>query len=184
MARSALKCEKNEKLNKEKAKKAMLQNNMDGARIYGQNAIREKTTALNCLRISSRIDGVASRLESAIRMKQVTSSMTGVVKGMGKAMKSMDVEKISKTMDEFEKQFEDMDVISGAMEGAMTNSSATSTPEGEVDNLLQMIADENGMELASELGDAGKVGTTVPKVNEPEQKEGDDLQARLAALRR
>ena len=36
-----------------------------------QNAIREKTQALNYLRLSSRIDAVAARLESAIRMKQV-----------------------------------------------------------------------------------------------------------------
>lgn len=54
--------------------------------------------------MSSRIDAVSSRLETAIRMKTVTKSMTGVVAGMGHAMKSMDVEKISKTMDNFEKQ--------------------------------------------------------------------------------
>ena len=140
MARSALKCEKNEKSAKAKLKKALTQQNIEGARIYGQNAIREQNQALNCLRMSSRIDAVASRLESAIRMKSVTSSMTGVVKGMGKAMKSMDVEKISKTMDDFEKQFEDMDVKSGVMESAMNSSAASSTPQEDVDRLIQMAA--------------------------------------------
>ena len=104
MSRSALKCEKNEKAALSKLKKAIEQGNMEGAKIYGQNAIREKNQALNCLRMSSRIDAVASRLETAIRTKAVTKSMTGVVAGMQSAMKSMDVEKISKTMDEFEKQ--------------------------------------------------------------------------------
>lgn len=37
-----------------------------------QNSIREKNQALNYLRLSSRIDAVAARLESAIRMKQVS----------------------------------------------------------------------------------------------------------------
>lgn len=45
---------------------------MEGARIYAQNAIREKNQSLNYLRLSSRIDGVASRVEQAIRMRTVT----------------------------------------------------------------------------------------------------------------
>tara|TARA_B110000305_G_C19260206_1_gene549137 strand:+ start:22 stop:636 length:615 start_codon:yes stop_codon:yes gene_type:complete len=184
MARSALKCEKNEKSAKAKLKKALTQQNIEGARIYGQNAIREQNQALNCLRMSSRIDAVASRLESAIRMKSVTSSMTGVVKGMGKAMKSMDVEKISKTMDDFEKQFEDMDVKSGVMESAMNSSAASSTPQEDVDRLIQMVADENGLELAGALDESGQVGNSVPAVATPTEAKGDDLQDRLAALRR
>lgn len=59
-----------------------------------QNAIREKTQALNYLRLSSRIDAVAARLESAIRMKQVTGAMAGIVTGMDTALKDMDVEKV------------------------------------------------------------------------------------------
>lgn len=50
---------------------AMEQGNMEGARIYAQNAIREKNQSLNYLRLSSRIDGVASRVEGAIRMRTV-----------------------------------------------------------------------------------------------------------------
>ena len=42
MSRSALKCEKNEKAALSKLKKAIEQGNMEGAKIYGQNAIREK----------------------------------------------------------------------------------------------------------------------------------------------
>ena len=44
---------------------------MEGAKIYAQNVIREKNQALNFLRLSSRIDAVASRLETAIRMQDV-----------------------------------------------------------------------------------------------------------------
>lgn len=69
--RSALKCNKNEAGAKAKLREAIKAGNIEGARIYGQNAIREKNQALNCLRLSSRIDAVASRLETAIRMKQV-----------------------------------------------------------------------------------------------------------------
>lgn len=69
--RGALKCTKNENAAKAKLREAIKAGNIEGARIYGQNAIREKNQALNCLRLSSRIDAVASRLDTAIRMKQV-----------------------------------------------------------------------------------------------------------------
>ena len=39
--------------------------NHDGARIYAQNAIRAKTTCNSYLRLSSRVESVASRLEQS-----------------------------------------------------------------------------------------------------------------------
>jgi charged multivesicular body protein 1 len=113
MARSARKCDKNMAIQKEKLKKAIEQGNMEGAKIYAQNVIREKNQSLNFLKLGSRIDAVASRLETAIRMQQVNKTMQMTVKGMSNAMKNMQVEQIASTMQEFEKQFEDMDVRSG-----------------------------------------------------------------------
>tara|TARA_B110000208_G_scaffold58060_1_gene76042 strand:- start:501 stop:728 length:228 start_codon:yes stop_codon:yes gene_type:complete len=59
LVRSSKKCEKNEKTQRKKIKKAIEQGNMEGARIYATNAIREKKQALNFLKLSSRIDGVS-----------------------------------------------------------------------------------------------------------------------------
>lgn len=74
--RGATKCNKLENEAKAKLRDAIKAGNVEGARIYAQNAIREKNNALNCLRLSSRIDAVASRLETAIRMKQVSEYLT------------------------------------------------------------------------------------------------------------
>ena len=103
-----------------------------------QNVIREKNQALNFLRLGSRIDAVSARLETAIRMQDVSKAMGQTVKGMSHAMKSMEPEKIAKTMEEFEKQFEDMDVRSGYMEDTMESTTAMSTPPEQVDNLIQV----------------------------------------------
>ncbi len=73
---------------------ALQQGNNDGARIYAANAIRKKSEALNLLRLSSRIDAVASRVETAVTMRQVTGNMTSVVRGMDKAMESMNLERV------------------------------------------------------------------------------------------
>ena len=182
---SARKCEKNANVQKAKLKKAIEQQNKEGAQIYAQNAIREKNQGLNFLRMASRIDAVASRLETAIRMQQVSKTMSQTVAGMSNAMKSMDVEKITYTMEEFEKQFADMDVKSGYMEGAMEASTAMSTPPDQVDKLIQQCADEAGLNAAQLLDGLGDVGTHVPNKEKEEQaKKEDDLEQRLAALRR
>jgi len=68
--------------------------NQEGAQIYAQNAIRKKTEGLNLLRLASRIDAVASRVETAVTMRSVTNSMGSVVKGMDKAMESMNLERV------------------------------------------------------------------------------------------
>jgi hypothetical protein len=46
-------------------------------------------------------------------LQQVSKLMGTTVKSMSSAMKGMEVEQIAKTMTEFERQFEDMDVRSG-----------------------------------------------------------------------
>jgi len=168
------------KTQKDKVKKAVQQGNHDGARIFAQNAIREKQQALNYLRLSSRLEGVSARLETAIRMNQVSSTMSGIVKGMDKALKSMDVETISKTMDAFEKQFEDMDVRTVYMEGAMESTTATTTPQEAVDELIQEVADEHGLKLGEQFDEMGTVSNKVP--TQPNEVKQNDLEARFANL--
>lgn len=45
---------------------------MEGARIYAENAIRKKNESLNYLRMAARVDAVASRVQSARMMKDVS----------------------------------------------------------------------------------------------------------------
>jgi charged multivesicular body protein 1 len=141
--------------------KAIKKGNREGAQIYAQNAIREKTQAMNYLRLSSRLDAVASRLETAIRTKQISASMGRVVSGMHSALASMDPVQISATMEDFEKQFETMEVVTMTMEQTMDMSTATTTPAEEVDSLIQMVADQNNLELGSEFDSVAAPKTKV-----------------------
>ena len=58
--------------------------------------------------------------------------MGSVTKALEKAVNSMELEKITEVMDKFEKTFEDLDVHTGVMEGAMGAATATSTPANQV----------------------------------------------------
>lgn len=71
MERAAKKCEKDEKQQKAKVKKSLEQGNVEGARIYAENAIRKKNEGLNYLRMAARIDAVSNRVQTAMMTKQV-----------------------------------------------------------------------------------------------------------------
>ena len=71
MERAAKKCEKDEKQQKAKVKKALEQGNTEGARIYAENAIRKKNEGLNYLRMAARIDAVSNRVQTAMMTKEV-----------------------------------------------------------------------------------------------------------------
>ncbi|KAL8818590.1 MAG: hypothetical protein Q9191_007911 [Dirinaria sp. TL-2023a] len=178
--RQAAKAGKDEAAEKNKLKKAIQQNHPDIAKIYAQNAIRKQNEKLNLLRLGSRIDAVASRVQTAVTMRQVTGSMAGVVRGMEGAMKSMDLEKISAVMDRFETQFEDLDVATGYYENATSSATAVGTPQDDVDRLIGQVADEAGVELQQEMS-APEKATPSGKVTEEEREEG--LGERLRALR-
>ena len=136
--------------------------------------------------MSSRIDAVASRLQTAIQMQDVSKAMGQTVNGMASAMKNMQVEQIANTMEQFEKQFADMDVRTGFMENAMDSTTAMTTPPDQVDELIRMVADEHGLQVGEMLDSQGSVSKSLPQkggeVSAP--KAEDDLEARLAALRR
>ncbi|PAA88763.1 hypothetical protein BOX15_Mlig025615g1 [Macrostomum lignano] len=106
--------------------------------------------------------------------------MSGVVKGMEAAMRSMNLEQMSKLMEKFEREFEHLDVQSRVMDDTMANASTLSTPQAEVDSLIQQSADEAGIELRQQLPDSGKAAPVGTSTVSSEQ---DELTQRLAALR-
>ncbi|XP_041341256.1 charged multivesicular body protein 1b-like [Pyrgilauda ruficollis] len=72
--RNSKKCDKEEKAEKAKIKKAIQKGNMEVARIHAENAIRQKNQAINFLRMSARVDAVAARVQTAVTMGKVRPS--------------------------------------------------------------------------------------------------------------
>ncbi|ELT95104.1 hypothetical protein CAPTEDRAFT_224445 [Capitella teleta] len=183
MERLSKKAEKEQKAQNAKVKKAIQQKNIEGARIYAENAIRKKNESLNYLRFAARIDSVASKVQTAVAMKDITKQMASVTKGLDKAMQSMDLEKVSKIMEKFESQFEDLDVRTATVEEAMSSATTLSTPENQVTDLIKQVAAENAIDITEQLHDLeGTPAQSHSAVSEQKQQE-DALTRRLAALR-
>ena len=88
------KSSKDEKAERLKVKKAIEKGNLEGAKIYAQNAIRKKNEALNYLRLASRLDAVVSRLDTQAKMQSVNKSMAGIVKALDKSLASNNLEQV------------------------------------------------------------------------------------------
>jgi len=179
LQRQARKCEKEEKAEKLKVKKAIEKGNMDGARIYAENSIRKHNEQLNYMRLASRLDAVVSRLDTQAKMMTINKSMSSIVKALDSTLATGNLQKMSETMDQFEAQFVNMEVQSQFVENAMAGSTSLSTPEDQVNTLMQQVADDYGLEVSVGLPQAA--GHAIP--TKPEKVEEDDLSRRLAELK-
>lgn len=86
-------------------------------------------------------------------------------------------------MDKFESQFSDLDVQTSYMEDAMSSTTAVSTPQDQIDQLLRQTAEEANIELQQDL--ASKDMHSVADIS-PREKIGEEdakLADRLRALR-
>uniref|UniRef100_A0A8C4IEZ6 Charged multivesicular body protein 1b n=1 Tax=Dicentrarchus labrax TaxID=13489 RepID=A0A8C4IEZ6_DICLA len=63
LQRNSKKCDKEEKIEKAKVKKAIQKGNTDVARIHAENAIRQKNQSVNFLRMSARISALMDKFE-------------------------------------------------------------------------------------------------------------------------
>mmetsp|Transcript_39659 Transcript_39659/g.126727 ORF Transcript_39659/g.126727 Transcript_39659/m.126727 type:complete len:205 (+) Transcript_39659:133-747(+) len=183
LVRQANKCEKEEKAEKNKVKKAIEKGNIEGAKIYAQNAIRKKTEQLNYLKLGSRLDAVVSRLDTQAKMNVINKSMAGIVKSLEKALSQSNLEQVSMTMEQFEKQFETLDVQSNVVEEAMSSSTSMSTPQDQVEQLMMEVADAHGLEVQLNMPTANTAVPAAPVAAPAQASQESDLSARLAELR-
>merc|ERR1711915_606831 len=94
LVRLSKKAEKEQKKEEAQLKKALAKGDVERGRIYAENAIRKKNESLNFLRMSSKVDATASRVQTAVTMKGVAKNMESVTKALDKAINSMQLEKI------------------------------------------------------------------------------------------
>jgi charged multivesicular body protein 1 len=183
------KYEKESKKKKKKIKEYLQKGNKEMAGEYARQSIQAHQSGMTFLKLSSKLDAVRSRMEAAKQSKQMVPMMSKTVQSMDTALKQMDVEKITATMDKFEQQFGELDVRTGYMDQAMGAATASLTPEEDVDNLMQEVADAHGLELVRDIDVAGVVPTETPGVQQQQPTVAQDadadaqMEAELAALR-
>jgi len=178
LTRESKKAEKRMEDHKMKLKQAIEKQDMERAKICAENAIREKQQSLSLLKLASRMESVAQRVEQALVMGRVTKAMGKTVDGMEAVFKTMDAAKISKVMDRFEKACDEMDIKTAVMGDELDRTNETSVPAESVQSLMKEVADKHGLELADSLQTAP---LSRPDLDQHAVQE-NDLEARLRNL--
>lgn len=113
-------------------------------------------------------------------MSTISKSMSSIVKSLESTLNTGNLQKMSETMDQFEKQFVNMEVQAEFMESSMAGSTSLSTPEGDVNSLMQQVADDYGLEVSVGLPQPAAHAVAVKTT---EKVDEDDLTKRLAELK-
>ena len=107
-------------------------------------------------------------MQSAYQNQQLTEKMQSLTQQMVGAGNMMDLVKMTETMANFEKLFDDLDVNSAMMDQVFDNVNAGTVNEGEVNQLIAQVAQQNGMKLSEDFDNVqiGEGGIAEPNQQE------------------
>ena len=173
MQKEAGRSEKQSKALVEKVKKCIAKNDYEQAKLAASDAIRQKNMVKRYRVLSSKIDTVAQRLKTAYQNQKLSEQMTSLTQQLLGAGSMMDIVKMTETMSNFEKLFDDLDVNSNMMDQVFDNVNAGTVNENEVNQLIGQIAQQNGMHLSEEF-EGVQMGEANNVEQQPAQQVGAD----------
>ena len=151
--------------------------NAEIVKIYASNVVRKKNEHLQLLKLQSKIDGIISRLNTSLIMKNLNSNFYKITKNLDVALRTMNLEQITMIMEKFESQFEEIDTNVESF-NSLTNSNVMMKQQDndEVDNLISKLRDENGLKLP----DVNNTEEVPISIDEPTTNKEDELEDKLA----
>ena len=172
MAKESTKAESQSKALVKKVKDCIAKGDYEQAKIAASDEIRQKNMVKRYRVLSSKIETVADRLKTAYQNQRLSEQMQSLTNQLHKAGNAMDIVKMTETMANFEKLFDDLDVSSGVMDQVFDNVNAGTVNENEVNQLIGQIAQQNGMKLSDEFADV-KLGEEVAQPEQAQQVQND-----------
>ena len=172
MSKESTKAESQSKALVKKVKDCIAKGDYEQAKLAASDAIRQKNMVKRYRALSSKIDTVGQRLQAAYQNQRLTEQMQSLTNQLLGAGNAMDIVKMTETMANFEKLFDDLDVNSNMMDQVFDNVNAGTVNEQEVNQLIGQIAQQNGMKLSDEFNDVqlgeGEIAQQQPaeQVNE------------------
>ena len=171
MTRESKKAETQSKALIEKVKKNIAKGDYEQAKVAASDAIRQKNMVKRYRVLSSKVETIAQRLKTAYQNQKLTGQMQNLTQQLLGAGNVMDIVKMTETMSNFEKLFDDLDVNSNIMDQVFDNVNAGTVNENEVNQLIGQIAQQNGMKLSEEFED---VQLGEGNIAEPQQAQKID----------
>ena len=151
-----------------KVKKCIEKGDYEQAKLAAADAIRQKNMVRRYRVLSSKVQTVAQRLQTAYQNQKLSEQMQNLTQQLLGAGNMMDIVKMTETMSNFEKLFDDLDINSNMMDQVFDNVNAGTVNENEVNQLIGQIAQQNGMKLSDEFEGVqlGEVGEAEKQTNQ------------------
>ncbi|KAL9382970.1 hypothetical protein POPTR_011G154700v4 [Populus trichocarpa] len=163
--------------------------NEAATKILARQLVRLRQQITNLQGSRAQIRGVATHTQALYASTSISTGMKGATKAMVAMNKQMAPAKQAKVIKEFQKQSAQMDMTIEMMSEAIDETLDKDEAEEETEELTNQVLDEIGVDIASQLSSAPK-GRIASKnappnaVTSPESTNVEDLEKRLASLRR
>merc|ERR1719466_126704 len=163
---------------------------MDAVKIMAKDLVRTRKYVKKFMLMRANIQAVSLKIQTLKSQNSMAQAMKGVTKAMISMNKQMKLPEIQKIMQEFEKQSEIMDMKEEMMSDVIDDALGDEDDEEESDAIVTQVLDELGLQLTDQLtGVPVASGSVAPagQAKTPVAAEADadaDLAARLENLRR
>ena len=139
MDRQAEKSQNTQNFYTKKIKEAIQQNNPTLAKQYGEQALRARKDVNRYRVISSKVNGISSKLQAAYKNHQLTAQMANMVSKLsGINLNSVGA---VETLDKFDKLFDNLEVHTKMTDDVLDNIGVGTVNEQEVNDLLAQCAE-------------------------------------------
>lgn len=142
-------------------------------RQYAESVAQHDDAATQYRKIAARLETAALCVQRASSMHTMSVSMRDAVHALASASEAIPLMQVMEIMSSFDKQVEDTQVQSSAIETAMKESTQHMAPASRVDEIIQKVGDAHSLETTQFLINAPFGGlpattttTTVPSAQD------------------
>eukprot|EP00004_Rigifila_ramosa_P003073 TRINITY_DN1320_c0_g1_i3.p1 TRINITY_DN1320_c0_g1~~TRINITY_DN1320_c0_g1_i3.p1 ORF type:complete len:215 (-),score=72.08 TRINITY_DN1320_c0_g1_i3:9-584(-) len=161
-------------------KKVAKSGQMGAAKIMAKDLVRTRQYIDKFYKMRAQLQAVSLRMQTMKTNVAMTEAMKGVTKAMMSMNKQINLPAMQRVMMEFEKQSEMMDMKEELMSDAIDDVMDDADAEEQEEEILSKVLDEIGVNLQSELSTAPRTATAAADDTEAIDAQ---LQARLENLR-
>ena len=167
MERQATKSKNTQDFYTKKVKEAIQKNNPTLAKQYGEQALRARKDVNRYRTLSSKINGISSKLQAAYKNHQLTSQMASMVNQLSGI--NLNAVGAVETLEKFEKMFDNIDVQTKMMDDVLDNIGVGTVNEQEVNDLLAQCAEGQANKIDMMMTGPNKEGLNQQQIKNQNQ---------------
>ncbi|GJP32213.1 hypothetical protein CLOM_g16809 [Closterium sp. NIES-68] len=132
-------------------KKSAKQGQMGAVRVMAKDLIRTRHQVTKFYGLKSQLQGVSLRIQTLKSTQAMADAMKGVTKAMRSMNKQLNLPALQKVMREFEMANERMEMTSEVMGDAIDDAMEGDEEEEETEELISQVLDEIGIDIDQQL---------------------------------